>query len=152
MTQKYCAICGRMIFETPHRLYVAEVNSNDKIQEIPGMTSLVANKWLCHDCYSRITMKILTTMIERKTPADTKPLTEPEALDYPEPKAKRNKREKMPEKPKPVPEKATHKPNIGTVIALYKAGWSRERIAEDIGLPISEVTEMCAQAHAEGKI
>lgn len=145
---KYCTICGRMIFGTPRRLLVAEVDTDDNIQQIPGLTSLASCRWMCPDCYSRITMGILTEMID-------KPKTDP----APKPggpvkrkRLKKDRRETIAENPHPIPEKATHKPLMGTVVALYRAGWSRERIADDIGVPTREVTEMCAQAHADGLI
>ena len=74
MTQKYCTICGRMIFGTPRRLLVAEVDTDDNIQQIPGLTSLASCRWMCQDCYSRITMGILNDMIDKqKTDPRPKP-------------------------------------------------------------------------------
>ena len=148
MTQKYCAICGRMIFGTPRRLLVAEVDCDDNIQQIPGLTSLASCRWMCPDCYSRITMGILTEMIDKPK---TDPAPKPEG-PVKRKRTKKDRRETMAEKPHPIPDKATHKPLMGTVVALYRAGWSRERIADDIGVPTREVTEMCAQAHADGLI
>lgn len=148
MTQKYCAICGKMIFGTPRRLLVAEVDCDDNIQQIPGLTNLASCRWMCPDCYSRITMGILKDMIDKpKTDPAPKP-GEPVKRK----RLKKDRRETIAENPHPIPEKATHKPLMGTVVALYRAGWSRERIADDIGVPTREVTEMCAQAHAAGLI
>lgn len=148
MTQKYCTICGRMIFGTPRRLLVAEVDCDDNIQQIPGLTSLASCRWMCPDCYSRITMGILKGMIDKPK---TDPAPKPEE-PVKRKRLKKDRRETMAEKPHPIPDKATHKPLMGTVVALYRAGWSRERIADDIGVTIREVTEMCAQAHADGLI
>lgn len=145
---KYCTICGRMIFGTPRRLLVAEVDTDDNIQQIPGLTSLASCRWMCPDCYSRITMGILTEMIDKPK---TDPAPKPEE-PVKRKRAKKDRRETMAEKPHPIPDKATHKPLMGTVVALYRAGWSRERIADDIGVATREVTEMCAQAHAAGLI
>ena len=137
-----------MIFGTPRRLLVAEVDTDDNIQQIPGLTSLASCRWMCQDCYSRITMGILNDMIDKQK---TDPRPKPEE-PVKRKRAKKDRRETMAEKPHPIHDKATHKPLMGTVVALYRAGWSRERIADDIGVATREVTEMCAQAHADGLI
>lgn len=128
-----CDCCGKAINVSVYMLYGAEVDDTESVAN-GAMFQQFDDVHLCEDCYEDIdavVMEAITKIRISKNKKVSEPKKETVAIDVPE-KKKENK-------PGPVKGQPVKKIDDGKMLALKNAGWTCEKIADEMGLGVSTV-------------